>query len=199
MRLLLLALLIPAFAFAQDDPVADIKEFQKTINKEFKGPDTSPLEPKERKRFRSLPFYDIDLQYRVVATLRRTEGSDFKPAKTTTSRISMDRVYGMLEFTLGGREFSIPVYQTKDLMTRPGFEDYLFFPFTDLTNDAGTYPGGRYIDLRIPEGDEIVLDFNKAYNPSCAYNSKYSCPIVPSENNVDLEIKAGVKYQGKGH
>jgi len=81
-------------------------------------------------------------------------------------------------------------------MNNPEYKDYLFFPFTDLTNNASTYGGGRYIDLRIPQGNVIVLDFNKAYNPSCAYSPKYSCPIVPGENNIDVAITAGVKYEG---
>jgi uncharacterized protein (DUF1684 family) len=194
MKLALFILVIPQLVFAQLD---DIKEFQKTINKEFSDPSTSPLQGKELKKFKSLPFYDIDLKYRVTAKLRKTDGTEFKPMKTTTARFANHRVYGLLEFTLEGKSFQIPVYQSKDLLTNPGYKNYLFFPFTDLTNNEGTYGGGRYIDLRIPEGDEIVLDFNKAYNPSCAYSPKYSCPIVPSENHIDLAIKAGVKYEGK--
>jgi uncharacterized protein (DUF1684 family) len=69
----------------------------------------------------------------------------------------------------------------------------LFLPFLDNTNGDTTYGGGRYIDLRIPEGDTIEIDFNKAYNPYCAYNSRYSCPIVPRENYLDTNIEAGVK------
>ena len=78
-------------------------------------------------------------------------------------------------------------------MQQEKYRDYLFLPFTDNTNGEQTYTGGRYIDLSIPDGDTIVVDFNKAYNPYCAYNKKYSCPIVPSVNNLDTEIRAGVK------
>jgi uncharacterized protein (DUF1684 family) len=192
----LLFLSIARVAVAQDDVVADVKKFQENLNKEFKDASTSLLEGKELKKFKSLPFYDIDPAYRVVATLRRTDGTEFKPAKTTTARFANHRVFGMLEFTIQGKKIEIPVYQSKDLLNNPEYNDYLFFPFTDLTNNEGTYGGGRYIDLRIPEGDEIVVDFNKAYNPSCAYSAKYSCPIVPVENHIDLAIKAGVKYEG---
>ena len=69
----------------------------------------------------------------------------------------------------------------------------MFLPFMDHTNGSASYAGGRYIDLRIPEGDTLIIDFNKAYNPYCAYDEKYSCPIVPSENYLDLEVEAGVK------
>jgi len=71
--------------------------------------------------------------------------------------------------------------------------DYLFLRFIDKTNDETTYSGGRYLDIRIPEGDSIILDFNKAYNPYCAYNNAFSCPIPPSENNLPVSILAGVK------
>ncbi|MEJ0029858.1 MAG: DUF1684 domain-containing protein [Bacteroidota bacterium] len=197
MRILALLLLLPNLAFAQADALDDVKEFQKTINKEFSDPTTSPLEGKVLKKFKSLPFYGIDVKYRVVAKLHKTDDTDFKPMKTTTARFANHRVYGMLEFTLEGKNIQIPIYQSKDLLTNPEYKNYLFFPFTDLTNDEGTYGGGRYIDLRIPDGDEIVVDFNKAYNPSCAYSPKYSCPVVPSENHIDLAIKAGVRYEGK--
>jgi TonB family protein len=76
--------------------------------------------------------------------------------------------------------------------------DHLFFPFTDETNGKETYGGGRYLDLRIPKsGDDIVIDFNMAYNPYCAYSSRYSCPIVPADNQMNIEVPAGVKYQKK--
>jgi uncharacterized protein (DUF1684 family) len=104
----------------------------------------------------------------------------------------------MLDFEIDGQKFSIPVYQSKDLLNNPVYKDYLFFPFTDLTNSEGTYGGGRYIDLRIPkEGLEMVVDFNRAYNPYCAYSAKYSCPIVPSENHINMVVKAGVRLEAK--
>ena len=76
------------------------------------------------------------------------------------------------------------------------YKDHLFLPFRDLTNDVETYIGGRYIDLTIPKGNKITIDFNKAYNPYCAYNyTDYSCPIVPEENKLQTRVLAGIKYQ----
>jgi uncharacterized protein (DUF1684 family) len=69
----------------------------------------------------------------------------------------------------------------------------LFLPFLDNSNGGDSYGGGRYIDLRIPSDNELDIDFNTAYNPYCAYNEKYSCPIVPRVNYLDLEVRAGVK------
>ena len=80
-----------------------------------------------------------------------------------------------------------------ELLDDEEFVDYLFLPFTDLTNGEATYAGGRYIDLAIPDGDTLIIDFNKSYNPYCAYNKKYSCPIVPKVNHLEIDINAGVK------
>ena len=76
-------------------------------------------------------------------------------------------------------------------------QDYLFLPFLDDTNGEESYGGGRYIDLRIPETDTITIDFNRAYNPLCVYNEKFSCPIVPRVNYLPIQIKAGVKMYAK--
>lgn len=186
--------------FAQSDHatfVADIRTHRETLNAEFKNPSTSPLKGKALRKFKSLPFYEPDSLYRVTATLVLQPNSPFVAMKTTTARVSEERIYALAEFTLMGRNFSVPVYQSKELMSTKEYADYLFFPFTDLTNGDETYGGGRYIDLRIPtEGTEIVIDFNKAYNPTCAYNPAYSCPIVPKENWLNVEVRAGVKYDG---
>lgn len=107
------------------------------------------------------------------------------------------RIYGMLEFILNDQKFELPVYQSKQLMATVEYRDYLFLPFPDLTNGNQTYPGGRYIELSIPKGDSIVIDFNQAYNPYCAYSARYSCPVVPAANHLEIEIPAGVKYAPK--
>ena len=72
-------------------------------------------------------------------------------------------------------------------------KNYIFLPFTDMSNGKTSYEGGRYIDLEVPKGDELIIDFNQAYNPYCAYNPKFSCPIPPKRNHLDTFIEAGVK------
>jgi uncharacterized protein (DUF1684 family) len=133
------------------------------------------------------------LVYVVKATLKRTPDSEWFNMKTTTSRVSPERIFGVLTFELKGTTYALNVYQGKDTMKSKGFEDYLFLPFLDHTNGEGSYGGGRYIDLRIPDGDTMMIDFNTAYNPYCAYNEKYSCPIVPRVNYLDVEVEAGLK------
>lgn len=180
------------------DAVQEIVTFQQELNKEFKDRDESPLEPKDLRKFKGHSFFPVDLGYRIVARLSATPSADFFKMKTTTSRLPNYRVYGVVEFMLNGKTFKMPVYQSQDLMKNEEYANYLFFPFTDLTNGTQTYPGGRYIDLRIPkEGQDIVIDFNKAYNPYCAYSHRFSCPVVPAENHMDIEILAGVRYTKK--
>jgi TonB family protein len=186
-------------AVAQTDSlkaIAEINVFQQNLNEEFKDREKSPLGSADFKNFKGHDFFPIDLHYRVNAKLTRTDGTPFFDMKTTSSRVSTERVYGNIAFVLAGREFQLPVYQSKDLMQTTEYSDYLFFPFTDETNGNETYGGGRYIDLRIPKGggDSLVIDFNMAYNPYCAYSHMFSCPIVPAENQMDIEVPVGVKY-----
>lgn len=193
-------LLIGTSAWAQevDSVLVENLEYRKELNLEFSDMSRSPLSAGERASFKGLPFYEIDPAYRVMASLEVVSGSEFKKMKTSTSRMTSMRVYGILVFELKGKTFRVPVYQSESLLTTPGYKDYLFFPFTDLTTGDETYGGGRYIDLTIPrKGNALVLDFNKAYNPTCAYNPNFSCPFVPSENSLDIAIRAGVKYEGK--
>ena len=172
-------------------------EFQRELNSEYKDASKSPLKEKDRKHFEGLDFFSFDSTYVVKATLERTPNSDWFNMKTTTDRVSKERVYGVLNFEMEDKYYQLNIYQGMDLMTKEGFEDYLFLPFLDETNGIESYGGGRYIDARIPEGDTLVIDFNKAYNPYCAYNDKYSCPIVPRTNYLKTRIEAGVKVFDK--
>lgn len=175
--------------------IAEITAFQEKLNKDFKDREQSPLDPQDFNNFKGHDFFPVDLRYRVNAKLEVTDGTPFFAMQTTTLRRSMERVYGYVTFTLAEKEFRLPVYQSKDLMATEEYVDYLFFPFSDETNGKLTYGGGRYIDLRIPkQGNNLVIDFNMAYNPYCAYSGRYSCPIVPAENQMDIEVRAGVKY-----
>lgn len=190
----LIFLLVCTVACAQDkQALSGETEWQKEMNADFKDASKSPLKKKDLKKFKGLDFFKFDSTFVVKAVLKRTPETKWFKMKTTTSRESEERVFGILKFELKGQSFQLNVYQGKELMTTEGYEDYLFLPFLDDTNGDTTYGGGRYIDLRIPEENEIEIDFNKAYNPYCAYNEKYSCPIVPRENYLPLKVEAGVK------
>ncbi|WP_282044351.1 DUF1684 domain-containing protein [Winogradskyella flava] len=190
----LLLLLVFSLGCAQEKQMLNEEtEFQRELNAEYKDASKSPLKPKDLKHFKGLDFFKFDSTYVVKAKLIRTPNSEWFEMKTTTDRKSKERVFGILTFQLKGESFELNVYQGEDLMTTEDYRDYLFLPFLDDTNGSQSYGGGRYIDLKIPAGDVIEIDFNKAYNPYCAYNEKYSCPIVPRENYLATTIEAGVK------
>ena len=167
--------------------------FQKEMNEFFKDASISPLKEKDLKIFEGLDFFDFDSSYVVNAALTRTpEEKSFK-MKTTTDRLPEYIKYGIVTFDLFNKSYNLNIYRNLDIIDREGYEDYLFLPFLDNTNGDESYGGGRYIDLDVTEEDNLVIDFNSAYNPYCTYNEKYSCPIVPRENYLSIKIKAGVK------
>lgn len=192
-------MMLPFVLPAQDSQVAmdSISKFQEKLNKEYKDPAKSPLTPRDMKRFKHHDFFPADLKYRVQATVHRNVNEEPFKMKTSSGRVADYKKYGVAVFKIDGKEYKLMLCQSLALMKKDEYKDYLFLPFTDLTNGEQTYSGGRYIDLRITEGNELIIDFNQAYNPYCAYTSgKYSCPIVPSENNLEVKIEAGVKSRG---
>lgn len=192
--LIVAAIVLLSFSgWAQECSKENVKKFQKEINADFADPDKSPLENRDLDRFRSLDFYPIDLAFCVEAKLVRTPDEKPFPMPTTTARTPMYVKYGEVFFTIDSIQCKLDVFRNLDLAKIEEYKDHLFMPFTDLTSGNGSYGGGRYIDLYIPEGDTITIDFNRAYNPYCVYNHDYSCPIPPQQNDLAVEVKAGVK------
>ncbi len=197
-NLVLLFVFVFSIGCAQEKQLLNEEtEWQKEMNADFKDATKSPMKDKDRKSFTGLDFYTFDSTYLVKAKLTRTPGAKPFKMKTTTERRPDYVQYGEITFTLKGKEYALSIYQNLGLLEKEGYEDYLFLPFLDNTNGNGSYPGGRYTEARIPEGDIIVIDFNTAYNPYCAYNDKYSCPIVPRKNYLGTEVEAGVKNFNK--
>ena len=143
-----------------------------------------------------MKFYEVNKAYRVVADFKPSSSVSWIRFKTSGTMEKIFRVFGTASFTLNGKSYSLNIYQSQDLMTNPQYKDYLFLPFTDLTSGNETYISGRYIDLKTDDikNNKLVLDFNKAYNPYCAYVSGvYNCPVPPKENALPIAVKAGEK------
>ena len=190
----ILFLLVFTVSCAQEKrPVKGETAFQRELNADFKDATKSPLKDKDRKNFNGLDFFKFDSMYVVKAQFKRTPHEKPFKMKTTTDRLPVYVKYGELEFQIKGENYKLNIYQNQGLIEDEGYEDYLFLPFLDETNGLESYGGGRYIDARIPDGDTMIIDFNSSYNPYCAYNDKYSCPIVPRENYLKTRIEAGVK------
>ena len=170
--------------------------FQQELNEYFINIETSPLTEEDLEHFDALDFYPVDVQYAFKARFKLTPHEFPFMMQRTKDEVKYLK-YGECSFEFEGKKHTLSVYQNLDLIERnPDYKDHLFLPFTDQTNGKVTYGGGRYIDLTIPGGDWIVIDFNQAYNPYCAYNKKYSCPIPPKENDLNIAVKAGVKAYG---
>nr|WP_314897762.1 DUF1684 domain-containing protein [uncultured Flavobacterium sp.] len=182
------------FGFGQEKfEVSAVAKFQKELNTEYADAKTSPLLAEDLAEFKTLDFYPINEKFFVTAKFVRTKKEKPFEMKTSTDRKPLYVKYGEVFFTIDGKELKLNVYKNIELSKKVSYKDYLFLPFSDLTSGNESYIGGKYIDLRIPKGDTIVIDFNTSYNPYCAYNYKYSCPKVPLENDLNIEIKAGVK------
>lgn len=157
----------------------------------FKNHQRSPLSTKDKKNFKGLKYYPFNDQYVFCGTIERyilhinnpKYYATFLTNKGTNKRYLR---YGGFHFTLNGKQYTIEIF--KSILS-----DMLFVPFKDKTNGKETYEGGRYIDAEILADYKMVLDFNMAYHPSCAYNEKFICVLPPRENMLDIEIRAGEK------
>lgn len=201
-KITLILILISAFAFSQTEKkqISEIKKFQKELNDGYTNKKETPLRGDNYTQFRKHPFFPIDLKYRIKAQFTKTENAVAFEIPTSSGNTQPYREFGKATFTIDGSTYILTVYQSLNLIHTAGYEDYLFLPFRDETNGKETYGGGKYIDLRIPDGNEIIIDFNQSYQPYCAYNAyDYSCPIVPEENFLPVRIEAGVQYDDVYH
>jgi uncharacterized protein (DUF1684 family) len=147
-----------------------------------------------------LRFFPVDENYRVTAHVEKAKDSRWFQMETSGKLKQTFRLYAIAHFTLHDTALTLNIYQSQSLMDNPGYKNYLFLPFTDLTTSNETYHTGRYLDFVTSDikNDQLVIDFNKAYNPSCAYVSGvYNCPVPPRENNLPVAIAAGEKNYAK--
>lgn len=182
-----------------EEITSDNLSYRESLNQHYADSAHSPLTVEARKEFDSLPFFPVDTHYYVIAKFELVKNSMPFMMKTSTKRKPAYKLYAKAVFVLNDTTYTLNLYQNLGLIRNPNYRDYLFLPFNDYTNGNETYGGGRYLDLRIPKGDTIVIDFNKAYNPYCAYTDGYSCPVPPKENSLPTVIKAGVRYEDKEH
>ena len=177
----------------------DLKAFRDGRDKEFRKKDESPLKAEDFATFKGLNYFPTDSVFRVYATFKRTAGEKYFQMPTSSGNSKKFVKYGELDFKLGNTIHRLNVYQIDPaiIAAAPEYSDLLFVPFKDLTIGKETYGVGRYLDIKVNKGRRVLLDFNLAYNPNCAYgSSKYSCPIPPAENLLKVEIKAGEKKYG---
>jgi hypothetical protein len=168
-----------------------VLEWRKERDAFFRDHQRSPLLPHDKRNFKGLKYYPFDPKYVFSGQIERFVFNINNPkyyATFLTNKGTNKRYlgYGKFRFTMDGKQYAIEIY--KSILS-----DYLFVPFKDKTNGEETYEGGRYLDAEVLADYKMVLDFNMAYNPSCAYNEKFVCVLPPRENMLNIVIRTGEK------
>jgi uncharacterized protein (DUF1684 family) len=181
------------FGQSEEELKQEIIDFQTEQNKHYTDKKTSPLTKKERKKFKEHQFYPIDLNYRVQAHFAPFPQPDTVVMPTSAGTEKVYIRYAQLHFNLYGQHCHLVAYQNVKLAKKEEYKNHLFVPFRDATSGKTSYGGGRYLDVEIPEeGNSVVLNFNLAYNPYCAYTDGWFCSIPPKENTLAISVKAGL-------
>ena len=172
------------------------KKFMEEIAQERRDKDSfmrldeqSPLSPEQKEQFTGLKYFEPDPAWRVEAKIEENEQKELLTLPTSDNKQKPFKKWGYAVFNKDGQEYRL-------LLLKAAYgeaEEGLFLPFFDATSANETYGAGRYLDLEMPGGNTITIDFNKAYNPYCAYSDKYSCPFPPKENNLPIAVRAGEK------
>jgi uncharacterized protein len=170
----------------------ELEIYREKYKSNFLSEENGPLKNDDIKY---LDFYEADSSFKVLCTFIKSKSKKPFEIPTSSGKNKVFVTLGYLKFNIRGNQYKLAVYQNVLFKTNPLYKNYLFVPFKDLSNNIETYGGGRYLDFDLLDlkKDIIYLDFNKAYNPYCAYSDGYSCPIPPKENHLNLEIKAGEK------
>ena len=170
---------------------ASVLQSRQDKDKLFLTDPTTPLLPEDVASFGGLSYWPPDDGYYYLGAVNlHAKPEPFNIVTTAGQPRKCERV-GWIEFEHAGQPLTLQVYRLLDQQaSRP--DDY-FLPFTDGTSGSDTYPAGRYVELDGPEGGPYVLDFNRAYNPLCAYGApeRYACPVTPPENRLPVRIEAG--------
>lgn len=169
-----------------------IKKYRQNYKEAFLKEERSPVKAEDMQYF---DFFEPDSTFRVKCHFIKSNSPDTFIIPTVDSKQKEYFKYGILSFEIKGELLQLNVYQSLALMRMPKYKNYLFIPFKDVTSGKETYGGGRYLDIETTDirGDVVILDFNKAYNPYCAFGNGFSCPIPPQENHLKAKIEAGEK------
>lgn len=184
--------ILSAYAATAQTYADSIALHRKKYKEELLAETRQPIKPAE---IGNISFFPANAKYRLVADFKETVGSKPFMIATHSGKQKPYKEYGTITFTLDGEQHTLHAYQSVDLVKNDAYKDHVFVPFHDRTNYESSYGGGRYIDLSVTDihNGKIVLDFNKCYNPYCAYSEGFNCPIPPDENSLHIEIPAGEK------
>lgn len=175
-----------------DDPEVYIEKIEKERDRQFKFIRfniESPLSELQKRDFKALDFYPIDPSYKVRAKMVPVEDRKMMELPMTDGTVEKYLRHSFAEFEMAGQTHSLLLLQSIKELDKRNF----FLAFADGTSGEETYGGGRYINLRQDGKNSITIDFNMAYNPYCAYNPDFACPLPPKENMMEISVRAGEK------
>ena len=200
LRLFLMALLLMAAGACSSGPSApdeaaytsELSEARAAKDENFRDASDSPVPKEKRDALLPLKYFPVDPNYAVPAVLKLSEDRPVFEMPTSTGALRRMQLVGELQFTLQGQPRSLGAFveEGTQQITR------LFVPFADMTTGKDTYSAGRYLDIEPTGTGYYTIDFNRAYNPYCAYNASYECPYPPPSNRLDVAVTAGEKAPG---
>lgn len=169
----------------------EIQTYRAEKDNLFAEGEASPLDRKQKQVFEKLNYYSINQAYRIIADFEKFPLQENMQINTSTGVTRVFKKHGKATFQLSNSLHELLVLKSTDRLTA----DVLFIPFTDETSGRETYGAGRYLDAEMSStnNSKIIIDFNTAYNPYCAYNPTYECPLPPKENMLTIKIEAGEK------
>jgi uncharacterized protein len=159
-----------------------LEEFRHEKDAFLKNDPDSPLTFEQKKVFKGLKYFSENSSLRLEVVVERFPKKEKIHMETSSGSVQTYTRYGRFKFTIDGQETELTIY---------GDHSDFFMPFVDNLHGKETYGGGRYLEPIELGKENFLIDFNMAYNPYCAYNDLFSCPLTPFENRVKVSIRAG--------
>jgi uncharacterized protein (DUF1684 family) len=162
--------------------MTDLNKFRKSKNAFLRHDECSPLTEEQKRFFKGLTYYPLNPALRMTVKVEEFEVKEEISMHTSKGRNQSYTRFGRFSFDVNGKKAELTIYEV---------DDEYFLPFTDASAGVETYKGGRYLEPIRKEGGKFLVDFNYSYNPYCAYNNRWSCPLPPVENCIQVPIQAG--------
>lgn len=164
--------------------MSDYQSFRAEKDQFFLKSSQSPLLSEQKQYFSGLSCFPETTELRLEVQVERVDHQGEVHIPTSTGGIQVYQRYGKFHFSVDGQQAELTIFSSPH-----GY----FLPFVDSLSGQETYPAGRYLEPESLSEDRFLVDFNLAYNPFCAYNDRWSCPLTPPENRIDIPVRAGEK------
>ncbi len=170
--------------------MSELESFRREKDEFFAHDPQSPLTAQQKRDFHGLNYFPENPELRLEVKAEELPVKERVEMQTSTGDVQEYRRHSRFRFRVDGQDVELAIYESDN-----GF----FLPFTDSLAGRETYPAGRYLEPELLPGGRFLIDFNVAYNPYCAYNEHWSCPLTPFENRLKVPVRAGEKIFDKEH